>query len=117
MDGSLKFREYNLGLIPVDNDILSMELQDTFRSNEISGDQTTLYYVARLCSTCSMYITPKLYAKGPMSRAVIELVTRLRSEEFAAAGRGEEEDIPLKLTQCSSGPWRRHGEPAFTPDV
>jgi hypothetical protein len=45
--GSLNIHEYHLGLLPFDNDIMSMELGETLRHCDINGDQTSLFYVAR----------------------------------------------------------------------
>jgi|TARA_B100000795_G_scaffold264247_2_gene244493 hypothetical protein len=92
-------REYHLGLLPFDNDVLSMELGETLRQSDINGDQSSLFYVARsVIDLQSMFgMCPRLYAKGTMSRSVIELITRLRREEFASAGRGEEEDIEPEI--------------------
>ena len=45
-------------------------------------------------STNSMH----LFCSGTMSRSVIELITRLRREEFASAGRGEEEDLEPEIS-------------------
>jgi hypothetical protein len=79
---------------------MSMELNNTLRKCDINGDQTSLFYVARsVMDLQSMFgMCPRLYGKGSMSKSVVELITRLRREEFASAGRGEEEDIKPEIT-------------------
>ena len=73
--GSLKLHEYHLGLLPFENDVMSLELSDTLRNCDINGDQTSLFYVARsVLDLQSMFgMCPRLYAKGAMGCSVIEV--------------------------------------------
>ena len=67
--------EYHLGLLPFENDVMSLELSETLKNCDINGDQTSLFYVARsVLDLQSMFgMCPRLYAKGAMGCSVIEV--------------------------------------------
>lgn len=78
----VKIGEYHLDLIPVDNDLLSMELPHSFREFAIDGDRTSLFYVAKALIKLQFLfgIIPNIQGKGDQSQFVAELLFRMRRE-------------------------------------
>ncbi|KAK3751808.1 hypothetical protein QZH41_013274, partial [Actinostola sp. cb2023] len=74
--------EYPLELIPLDNDLLSLEMDSCFKECYIENDFTSLYYVANsLMSLQLLYGTiPKIYSKGDMAKRVLDMVMRKKRE-------------------------------------
>jgi hypothetical protein len=62
----VKIGEYHLDLIPVDNDVLSMELPNSFREFAVDGDRTSLFYVAKALMKLQFLfgIIPNIQGKG-----------------------------------------------------
>lgn len=83
--GEVKIGEYHLDLIPVDNDVLSMELPTSFREFAVEGDRTSLFYVAKaLMKLQFLYgIIPNIQGKGEHSQFIAELLFRMRREMAA----------------------------------
>lgn len=81
--GEIKeFKEFELDLIPFEEDLLSMEMDMSFREVFLEGDNSSLYYVARsLWNLQSLYgIIPKIYGKGNHSKIVVDMLLRMRRE-------------------------------------
>ncbi|XP_076367418.1 vacuolar protein sorting-associated protein 33A isoform X2 [Tachypleus tridentatus] len=74
--------ECALELFPVDNDVLSMELDFSFKEWVIENDMTSLYYAARaLMRLQALYgFIPSIYGKGKGAKLVFEMMTRMRRE-------------------------------------
>eukprot|EP00117_Sycon_ciliatum_P010697 scpid60404/ scgid12493/ Vacuolar protein sorting-associated protein 33A len=74
--------EYNLDILPVDSDLLSLEQPLSFRECYLEQDYTSLFYVARSLMTLqALYGTiPNLIGKGVCSRQVIDMILRMRRE-------------------------------------
>eukprot|EP00026_Physarum_polycephalum_P005659 Phypoly_transcript_05694.p1 GENE.Phypoly_transcript_05694~~Phypoly_transcript_05694.p1 ORF type:complete len:610 (+),score=111.39 Phypoly_transcript_05694:24-1832(+) len=80
--GDIMISEYRLDLIPFDEDVLSLELDTSYRECLLEGDKTSLYYVARaimkLQSTFG--IIPNVKGKGVCSKLVYDMLIRMRKE-------------------------------------
>ncbi|XP_064612161.1 vacuolar protein sorting-associated protein 33A-like [Liolophura sinensis] len=86
--------EFNLELIPFDNDLLSMEMKESFRECYLENDHTTMFYAARSLMTLqALYGTiPNIHGKGDCARQVVDMMLRMRRE---MAGR--EPQIPPQI--------------------
>lgn len=71
-------------LIPFDNDILSLELENPYREAYLEGDRTSLYYVARsIMNFQNLFgIIPVLKGKGTCSKLIIDMLLRMRKENM-----------------------------------
>ncbi|XP_029193786.2 vacuolar protein sorting-associated protein 33A-like [Acropora millepora] len=74
--------EYPLELIPLDSDVLSLEMESSFKECYLEYDFTSLFYVANSLMTLqTLYGTiPKIYAKGIMSKRVLDMMMRKKRE-------------------------------------
>ncbi|CAL1280864.1 unnamed protein product [Larinioides sclopetarius] len=74
--------EYTVELFPVDCDVLSMELETSFKECYIDNDLTSMHYVAKALMTIqAVYgIIPNIYGKGKCAKHVFDLMTRMRRE-------------------------------------
>ncbi|CAE1276174.1 VPS33A [Acanthosepion pharaonis] len=74
--------EFNMELIPFDYDLLSMEMDSSFRECYLENDYTSLFYAARSLMTLQgLYgIIPNLYGKGDCAKHLIDMMLRMRRE-------------------------------------
>lgn len=77
--------EFKCNFFPVDNDVLSMELKDSYRELHIEGDPTCLYQSAQaLVALQKLYgRIPKIYGKGKYAESLWELTKNLGREDTA----------------------------------
>ena len=96
---NLSISEYQLGLIPFDDDILSLELPNPIYECVLEKDNFQLYTMARsLIDIQTLYgIIPTVRAKGYMAKNVVELMLRLRKEEGDHGDHGADPDIDCLL--------------------
>jgi len=80
--GEIQLGEYNLDLIPFDDDLLSLELEYSFRELYLEGDRTSLFYVARsLMKLQTIFgVIPRIQGKGQCARLVTDMMLRMRRE-------------------------------------
>lgn len=80
--GDVRLNEYHLDLIPLETDVLSLELPNAFRENFLDSDISSLYYVARSLFTLqSMFgLIPQILVKGDRADMVRTLLARMRAE-------------------------------------
>ena len=74
--------EFQLELIPVDGDLLSMEWDGAFRELYVDGDSSCLYSVARslMKVQCAYGLIPVVKGKGNQSSRVWQLMQRMRRD-------------------------------------
>ncbi len=74
--------EYHLDLIPLDEDVLSMELDSNFREVFVNGDPSSLYYVAKALMKMQLLygLIPNIKGKGDAAHQVVRLLMRMRRE-------------------------------------
>jgi hypothetical protein len=80
------FSEFNLGLVPLDADVLSLEMPSVFRECELDGDTSSLSSVARALTKLqhSLGIFRGVRSKGAASKQVLQMMMHLRREEEIA---------------------------------
>ncbi|XP_014664032.1 PREDICTED: vacuolar protein sorting-associated protein 33A-like isoform X2 [Priapulus caudatus] len=74
--------EYSLEMFPFDSDLLSMELEGSFRECCIHEDYTSLYNAAKSLMTLqALYgVIPYIHGKGQWAKHVCDMMLRMRRE-------------------------------------
>jgi hypothetical protein len=80
--GDVTIGEYHLDIVPLDDDLLSMELDNSFKDLFLDGDMTSLYYVAKalLKLQTIVGIIPKIIGKGKCANYLKDTLFNLRRE-------------------------------------
>ncbi|KAG0228443.1 hypothetical protein BGW41_003421 [Actinomortierella wolfii] len=80
--GSITKREYHLDFIPLEDDLLSLEWDTTFRELYLEHDTTSIYYAAKaLMRLQRIYgLFPRILGKGDYSKALCDMMLRMRRE-------------------------------------
>ncbi|KAF8941229.1 hypothetical protein BGZ58_001033 [Dissophora ornata] len=80
--GSITKREYHLDLIPLEDDLLSLEWDSTFKELYLDQDTTSIYYAAKaLMRLQGIYgWFPRILGKGDYSKALCDMMLRMRRE-------------------------------------
>ncbi|KAL4223148.1 Vacuolar protein sorting-associated protein 33A [Mactra antiquata] len=81
--GSLtNIEEFSLALIPFDNDVMSMEMDNSFRECYLENDNTSMFYAAQALVTLqTLYgIIPNIDGKGECAKHVVDMMLRMRRE-------------------------------------
>lgn len=75
--------EFKCDIFPFDSDLLSMELNDSFKEFYLENDPTCLYEVAQAIQGLQRLYgkIPKVTGRGPAAAKVCELLERLNREE------------------------------------
>ena len=78
----MSFCDLDLGFIPVEQDVISMESPEAFRQTKLIGDKTHLFYVARALMHLQIVtgIIQEVKGKGSDSKMVAEMMIKLRAE-------------------------------------
>ncbi|KAM3182809.1 hypothetical protein ACTXT7_011572 [Hymenolepis weldensis] len=92
-----------LTLLPIDNDLLSMEEPNCFADYSLRDKETCLFNFAKgLMKFQSIYgLFPRIRAKGPKAKRVVEMLTQMRQE--ANADTSTEDDNSV-MTQPLNSP-------------
>lgn len=79
----LTIGEYPLYVIPMDEDVLSFELDLAFREFQVDGDASSLWHVAKAIHKLefSFGVIPNVRAKGKASAKVVDILNCLQVEE------------------------------------
>ncbi|KAJ6797482.1 vacuolar protein-sorting-associated protein 33-like protein [Iris pallida] len=79
----LTLGEYPLYALPLDEDVLSFDLDYSFRECQVDGDMSSLWHVAKAIHKLelSFGVIPNLRAKGKASTKVAEILTCMQEEE------------------------------------
>ncbi|TKA57381.1 hypothetical protein B0A53_00610 [Rhodotorula sp. CCFEE 5036] len=88
--GSLKIQELQLGLIPLENDVLSLEYEDVWRKTELDGDPSAIYDLAKSIMTLQRAFgpIPRIIGKGDSARRLVDLLKRFRTEQPSSVAHG-----------------------------
>ncbi|GAA6013482.1 hypothetical protein JCM8202_000701 [Rhodotorula sphaerocarpa] len=88
--GSLEIQELQLGLIPLEKDVLSLEYEETYRKVELDGDTSAIYDLARCIMTLQRAFgpMPRLIGKGDSAKRLVDLLKRFRAEQPSTASQG-----------------------------
>ncbi|CAG8439118.1 13289_t:CDS:10 [Acaulospora colombiana] len=78
----LEETEYHLDLIPFEDDLLSLELDNTFKELYLDGDHTSIYYAARaLMKLQNLFgLFPRVIGKGDCAKHLADMLLRMRRE-------------------------------------
>jgi len=73
---------FDLSLIPLDNDIMSIEQEKSFTECFLENDLATMYNVSNsLMTVQALYgVIPKIYGKGDLAKHVTDIILRKRRE-------------------------------------
>ncbi|KAF9583068.1 hypothetical protein BGW38_010322 [Lunasporangiospora selenospora] len=80
--GEITKGEYHLDLIPMEDDVLSLEWDSTFKELYLDHDTTSIYYAAKaLMRLQGIYgLFPRILGKGDNSKALCDMMLRMRRE-------------------------------------
>eukprot|EP01086_Lenisia_limosa_P010600 TRINITY_DN3507_c0_g1_i1.p1 TRINITY_DN3507_c0_g1~~TRINITY_DN3507_c0_g1_i1.p1 ORF type:complete len:424 (-),score=96.70 TRINITY_DN3507_c0_g1_i1:39-1310(-) len=80
--GDLIIEEVSFDMVPFDDDILSLELPDSFREYAADGDQTSLFFMARALMKlqAAFGLIPHIRGVGPAAKSVFDMVMRMKKE-------------------------------------
>ncbi|XP_057463477.1 vacuolar protein-sorting-associated protein 33 homolog [Actinidia eriantha] len=75
--------EYPLYLLPLDEDVLSFELDNAFKECAVDGDMSSVWYIAKAIHRLefSFGLIPNVRAKGKASVRVADILNRMQAEE------------------------------------
>ncbi|PSC67512.1 vacuolar -sorting-associated 33-like protein [Micractinium conductrix] len=81
--GDVAIRELPLDWIPLDDDLLSLELPQAFKELVVDRDRSSLFYVARALHGLQQQwgTVPHIKAKGDAAAAVQRIMSRMRQEQ------------------------------------
>eukprot|EP00760_Papus_ankaliazontas_P013648 PhM_4_TR15875/c0_g1_i1/m.84816/K20182/VPS33; vacuolar protein sorting-associated protein 33 len=89
--------EFDYDFIPLDDDVLSMEMPSAHNDCTAEGDPTSLSYVARALyklQTAHFGTIPHIRAKGRMATSVAKMLRRLGQEHGTETGAGVSQPTP-----------------------
>lgn len=77
--GDVHIGQFELDLVPIDDDILSMELPQAFREEYLDGDHSVLYYAAQAIMKLQGMFgpIPSIKAKGRAAKDVYDMVVKM----------------------------------------
>ncbi|CAG8747928.1 7256_t:CDS:2, partial [Funneliformis caledonium] len=73
---------YHLDLIPFEDDLLSLELDNTFKELYLDGDFTSIYYASRALMKLQTKfgLFPRVIGKGDCAKHLADMLLRMRKE-------------------------------------
>ncbi|GAA5821189.1 hypothetical protein JCM11251_004506 [Rhodosporidiobolus azoricus] len=85
--GSLDVQEFQLGLIPLERDVLSLEADDSWKKIELDGDYTPVHDMARALMTVQRAFgtIPRIIGKGDSAKRLVGMLQQMRQEQPASA--------------------------------
>eukprot|EP00286_Rhodomonas_abbreviata_P030035 CAMPEP_0181300358 /NCGR_PEP_ID=MMETSP1101-20121128/6846_1 /TAXON_ID=46948 /ORGANISM="Rhodomonas abbreviata, Strain Caron Lab Isolate" /LENGTH=572 /DNA_ID=CAMNT_0023405587 /DNA_START=212 /DNA_END=1927 /DNA_ORIENTATION=+ len=89
--------EYDLDLIPCEEDVVSMEIPDAYRECHLDGDKSSLFYAAKgLMRMQALFgLIPLIKGKGSNAKALADMLLRMRRE----LGEQEEEAVEAEIDE------------------
>ncbi|KPV76525.1 uncharacterized protein RHOBADRAFT_35168 [Rhodotorula graminis WP1] len=84
--GSIEVQELQLGLIPLEKDVLSLEYEDSWKKTELDGDHSCIYDMAKALMTVQRAFgtIPRIIGKGDSAQRLMELLKRMQREQPAS---------------------------------
>ncbi|KAG2729802.1 hypothetical protein I3843_01G261200 [Carya illinoinensis] len=75
--------EYPLYVVPLDEDVLSFELDLAYKESQVDGDTSSLWHIAKAIHKLefSFGVIPNVRAKGKASVRVADILNRMQAEE------------------------------------
>ncbi|KAK3394187.1 Sec1-like protein [Podospora didyma] len=95
--GDVNIAELPLYFFPLEKDILSLELDDSFRDLYLAKDPTPIFLLARALMGIQQKhgLFPRIIGKGDMAKRVADLLARMRQELLAGEDASETDKIGL----------------------
>ncbi|QUC19679.1 uncharacterized protein UV8b_03920 [Ustilaginoidea virens] len=83
--GDVNISELPLSFFPLEKDVLSLELDDSFKDLYLSKDVTPTFLLARALMEIQQHhgLFPRIIGKGDLSKKVCDLLVRMRQEHLA----------------------------------
>ncbi|KAF4538470.1 Vacuolar protein sorting-associated protein 33a [Lasiodiplodia theobromae] len=96
--GEVSVAEWPLNFVPLSDDLLSLELEDSITDLYVRKDPTPTFLAARALMQLQQQhgLFPRIVGKGDNARRLADLLIRMRTE--VVAGSGSTTDSPLGLT-------------------
>ncbi|GAA5921573.1 hypothetical protein JCM3775_003112 [Rhodotorula graminis] len=84
--GSIEVQELQLGLIPLEKDVLTLEYEDSWKKTELDGDHSCIYDMAKALMTVQRAFgtIPRIIGKGDSAQRLMELLKRMQREQPAS---------------------------------
>ena len=97
MLGDVNIAELPLSFFPLENDVLSLELNDAFRDLYLSKDVTPNFLVAKALMEIQHNhgLFPRIIGKGDNAKRVADLLARMRQEVLAGENTSGAEGVGL----------------------
>lgn len=99
---NVRIGEYGLNFVPVDKDVMSMEMPGAFRDVHVQGDPSCLFYAAKALTALQAQfgVIPSVHAIGAAGKGVLDIMLRLRKEDSMSEAM---KDPPLSKEQGQPG--------------
>ncbi|KAF4311281.1 Vacuolar protein sorting-associated protein 33A [Botryosphaeria dothidea] len=96
--GEVNVAEWPLNFVPLSDDLLSLELEDSITDLYVRKDPTPTFLAARALMQVQQQhgLFPRIVGKGDNARRLADLLIRMRTE--VVAGSGSSTESPLGLT-------------------
>ncbi|KAI9784142.1 MAG: hypothetical protein M1839_002646 [Geoglossum umbratile] len=98
--GDVNIAEFPLYFVPLEKDLLSLELEDSFAELYLRKDPTPTFLAARALMSLQQRhgLFPRIIGKGDNARRLADLLIRMRSEVTAGADSSASNALLLALT-------------------
>ncbi|BGP14406.1 hypothetical protein JCM10213_004530 [Rhodosporidiobolus nylandii] len=85
--GSLDIQEFQLGLIPLERDVLSLEADESWKKTELDTDYSPVYDMAKALMTVQRAFgtIPRIIGKGNSAKRLVDLLKQMREEVPSSA--------------------------------
>ncbi|KAI9834756.1 MAG: hypothetical protein M1819_002842 [Sarea resinae] len=102
--GDVNFGEFPLYFVPLERDLLSLEMEDSFRDLYLRRDPTAIYLSARALMLLQQRhgLFPRIIGKGDNAYRLAELLIRMRSEVVAGEDTAKNNASMLGMTPSST---------------
>ncbi|GAA5946809.1 hypothetical protein JCM3765_002024 [Sporobolomyces pararoseus] len=83
--GSIDIQDFQLGFIPLDKEVLSLEYEDVYKRIYLDNDPEPVYDMAKALMTLQRAFgtIPRIIGKGSASRKLVDLLKRLHREQLS----------------------------------
>ncbi|EKG22210.1 Sec1-like protein [Macrophomina phaseolina MS6] len=100
--GEVNVAEWPLNFVPLSDDLLSLELEDSISDLYVRKDPTPTFLAARALMQIQQQhgLFPRIVGKGDNARRLADLLIRMRTE--VVAGSGSTTESPLGLTPSNA---------------
>ncbi|GAA5905682.1 tethering complex ATP-binding subunit VPS33 [Sporobolomyces salmoneus] len=93
--GSIDIQDFQLGFIPLDKEVLSLEYEDVYKRIYLDNDPEPIFDLAKALMTLQRAFgtIPRIIGKGSASRRLVDLLKRFHHEQ--ASSSSSNSSIPL----------------------